>query len=724
MGVCARVMRLAMATTALWPITAFAQDPGVTSPNEDPAAVENEAPENAENLIIVTAQKREERLVDVPISITSNSAETIERSNIEGLIDLAKVTPGLVTNRFGVAVQPAIRGVTTRLGENSVATYVDGFYIPNAVSLNFDFNNIERVDVLKGPQGTLFGRNATGGAIVITTKNPSFDPHVEAEFGIEELGGLQAGFYATTGITDTVAIDLAADYRKSDGYIYNVTGGDPINDTQHQNYRARIMWEPTDGARLTLTGEYGYLEDATTAASFTFYQNRLLPGSTAKNVISANHEPENKADWRAIYLKGEYDFGDLNFASYSSYRHDTNDLDVDLDGSATAQLVNVLWHTDQRTFQQEFNLGNSGPGPIDWVVGLYYFNDAYDRKDVPGNIIVSPTTNQILLDTEAAAAFADVSYQVTDRFTLTAGARYNWEKKIASFRAPLNGNPTVFQRGEADYQNLSPRLIARYELANNTNVYASWSRGFKSGTFNTTAVTIAPTQPERLDAFEVGFKTASSGFSFDAAAFYYDWKQIQVARFDPTIPGGNIIFNAAAAEVYGAEAQVSYAVTERLNVRLNGAYTHGEYTNFPDAIVSVPSVPTNPLSTNVTRSQDWSGTQLIRTPEFTSNLSFDYEQPTGIGDFIFSGNVYYTSEYLPNTARESPITGEPDLTSGPYTLVNLTLTYKPTENLAVSLYGRNVLDTEYILGTDASAFGQWRLYGEPRVIGAKVEVSF
>ena len=710
------VLAFALTTSALTAMTAHAQ-----SQTPDPSQLTE--PTTIDE-IVVTAQKRSEALVDVPISITSTSAETIERSNVEGVIDLAKVTPGLVTNRFGVAVQPAIRGVTTRLGENSVATYIDGFYIPNAVSLNFDFNNIQRVDVLKGPQGTLFGRNATGGAIVITTRDPSHNPSARVEAGVEELGGRRASFYGTTGLSETVAVDIAADYRASDGYIYNVTRGDPINDTEHRNIRGRLLWQPSDALKITATAEYGYLEDATTAASFTFYQNRRLPGSTDKNVISANHTPENSADWQAYYLKGEYDFGSVALTSYTSWREETNDLDVDLDGSASTQAVNVVWHTDQKTFQQEFNLASTGDGPLKWVAGLYYFNDDYQRDDIPGNIIGVPTTAQIKTTTEAASAFGDVSYAVTDALTLTLGARYNAETKTGSFRTPGTGPATTYNRGEADYSNVSPRAIARYALDDDSNVYASWSRGFKSGTFNTTAVTVAPTSPEQLDAFEIGYKTSRSRFSFDTAAFYYDWKDIQVARFDPTIPGGNIIFNAAAAEIYGAEAQVTWRATDRLTVRLNGAYTHGEYTDFPDAIVSAPSVPGSTTALNVTTVQDWSGTELIRAPEFTANLGLDYVLPTSVGEFQFSGNVYYTSDYLPNTARESAVTGQPDLVASAYALVNVTASYSPNDRLTLSAFARNLLDKEYLLATDASAYGTWRLYGEPRVLGVKAALTF
>jgi len=674
--------------------------------------------------VIVTAQKRAQSLVEVPISITSTTGESLARSNIEGMIDLAQVTPGLVTNRFGVAVQPAIRGVTTRLGENSVATYVDGFYIPSAVSLNFDFNNVERVDVLKGPQGTLFGRNATGGAIVITTRNPTQETQFQVEAGVEELGGQRASMYASGGLSDTVAVDFAADYRNSDGWVHDVDGGDPINDTEHQNYRARLLWSPSDAVEVTLTGEYGSLSDATTAASFTYYQHRLLPGSTGKNVLSANHEPENDADWRALSAKVVYSMPTMELTSYSSWRKETNQLDVDLDGS-TFLVVNTKWDTEQETIQQEFNLASTGAGPLSWVAGLYYFNDRYVRDDVPGNVVVVPLTNQIRVDTEAAAAFADLTYQLTERLSGTVGARYSWEEKTGSFRAPLTGPATTFLEGTADFDDVTPRVVFSYQLAPRTNLYASWTQGFKSGTFNTTGVTVAPTDPESIDAFEVGFKTSQAGYTFDAAAFYYDWTDIQVARYDPTIAGGNVIFNAAKAEIYGAEAQLLVEPLDNLTVRLNAAYTHGEYSDFPNAVVSLPTDPTDPLSPNGgATAQDWSGTQLIRTPERTASLGLNYLVPTDVGAFTFSGNVYYTSEFLPNTARLSLLTGEPDLTAGPYALVNASIMYRPNDSWHVTVYGRNLTDKEYILAHDANAFGQWRLYGEPRVVGIRAGFSF
>jgi iron complex outermembrane recepter protein len=703
------------------------------------------AQQPAENVtleeIVVTAQKRLEREVDVPISVTAITAETLENSGIEGVLGLAQVTPGMVVNRFGVLTQPTIRGVTTRIGENSVATYVDGFYLANGVSLDADFNNVARVDVLKGPQGTLFGRNVTGGAILITTRDPAHEPTFSISSGIEELDGNYDGrtlsVYASAGLSESVAFDVAGNHRESNGWIYNITGGDPVNDQQRQNLRARVLYEPNDAWTMSLTGEYGEMDDPTVTGALSYYSHRALPAvfppdpalpaPSTPNITVVSKDPLNTAEWKAGYGKIEYTGETVRFLSLSSYRVDDSKLDIDFDGSIalnppTPGGTNVSWEVDQTTIQQEFNLASAGNGRLDWLVGIYLFDDEVEQFFLPNNVVGAQRAAVASIETTAASAFADFTYAATDALSLTAGVRYSYEEKEGAYDAVV---PSIALAADADFSDTTPRVVARYALDSDSNVYVSWSKGFKSGLFNTTASVVSATEPESISAYEIGYKTQTGSVSFDTAAFFYDWKDILVARFDPTA-GGNVIQNAAAAEIYGIDAQLEWAVTDRLSLRASAAYTHGEYTDFPSAAVTVSAQPDNPLFPNnfVSTNQDWSGNPTIRTPEWTANLGWNYRLPVGTGAFMFTGNVYYTSEFEPNSAREHPVTGEPDLTTGPYTLVNLGLSWVPTERWNVTLYSRNVTDEQYVMTHDANAFGQYRAYGEPRVLGLRIGYSY
>jgi iron complex outermembrane receptor protein len=203
------------------------------------------------------------------------------------------------------------------------------------------------------------------------------------------------------------------------------------------------------------------------------------------------------------------------------------------------------------------------------------------------------------------------------------------------------------------------------------------------------------------------------------AGYTYDWQNIQVARFEPTA-GGNVVQNAARARVRGVEAQAAWRLGERTQLRANAAYTHGEYSDFPNATVTVSAQPDNPAFPNdfLPTAQSWSGGPTIRTPEWTANFGWRHAWSERLA---FTGNVYYTSEFAPNTAREHPVTGEPDLTSGPYTLVNMGLAFTPSGAWSLTLYGRNLTDERYVLSRDANVFGEYRAFGEPRVIGLRFD---
>jgi iron complex outermembrane receptor protein len=710
MGARLRLLTLALCGTALSPLPALAQA----------------APAAELEVVIVTAQKREEALVEVPISIASMSAETLEEANIEGLLSLAQTTPGVVVNRFGVATQPTIRGVTSRNGENSVSTYVDGFYRPNFVGLNLDFANIQRVDVLKGPQGTLFGRNSTGGAILITTLDPSQKFTLKASAGVEENGGRQASFYISDGLTDTLAFNFSADIRMNDGIVKEVNTGDDAADVEHQNYRTKLKWTPSDTVSMTLIGEYGVSSDATTV-NLAIYEHALLPATRGDNLVSSGLIPKSDANYYGVYLTGSYEMPTTLFTTYTGYRRESDRLFVDLDGSRSTLFFQNFWRTKENTFTHEMNLSSTGERTVDWVTGAFFFVDGVTVDEVPNNFVGFTRTSRTVQDTFAWALFADATWHVTDRLSLILGGRYSWEQKKFNFVATgVAGNPAFVNAGaaQATWSDFTPRVVLRYEVAENTNVYGSWSRGFKSGLFNPAPVasSLGQVRPENINAYEVGFKTAQRGWAFDAAAFHYGWENIHFSRFSIA---GVTIQNAAEAEIYGAEAALTISPAAGLNIRTGVAYTHGEYTDFPDASASIAVVPSNPLSPNtVTVAQNWKGNPTIRTPEWTANLGGDYTIPAGSGAVILAGNIYYTSKFFPNTSREDPLTGKPDLSAGPYTLVNLSATWMVNDHLSATVYGRNVLDKKYIIGHDANFFGQWRLFGEPRVLGAKLTYKY
>lgn len=747
---------VALASTAITPIAAQTAPtesensaPGVPAPTAPQTQADALAPAAAAadstadekdnkvgNEVVVTAQRRAQRLVDVPITITSATNAQLTAAGVQTTLDIYKVAPAVQVTHNGVWIEPAIRGVTSRVGENSVAVYVDGIYNPSKVSAATEFSNVQQVDVLKGPQGTLFGRNATGGAILITTRDPSQDLQVNLGAGLEERDGRFLTGYVSNGITENLAFDVSGYYRKNDGWMRQganpvaggfqpIPAGTPLNPVKRSGIRSKLLWTPGT-ARITLTGEHGYLSDPGAVTYQTQSNTLVAPGvyPIIPYVAYANQVPINRAKWDSATLKLEQDLGDaFKFTSATAYRRETNFISVDVDQTLQqAPNITASWDSTQRTLSQEFNLGYTSDR-IQAVAGLFLYRDKF-MKDY---ISVEQVARQ---NVTAAAPFVDVTYKITDALSVIGGLRYSYEKRTFYYNRPIANGPTVNFVADKSYNDFSPRGVIRYELAPNTNVYASYSKGFKSGLFNTDATGLTarsnpaaqPLEPERMDAFEVGYKMSNRVIDLAVATYYYKWKNIQVSRYT----NQNTIYeNAAEAEIYGLEGQLGIRLSPNFNIQANGAYTHGRYTDFPNSSASVPVNPADPNSPLVVVvSQDVSGNRLIRTPDWSGNLAFNYTIDTSVGQFRISPSVYYTSRFAPNSPHLSALTGRPDRETPPRALVNAQITYAPNDQISISAYARNLLNKEYYADLDVNTLGYYGLYGEPQTFGLRVDFKY
>ncbi|MGE4431274.1 MAG: TonB-dependent receptor [Sphingobium sp.] len=719
-----RIIALAMASTTVVP--AYAQD---AAPQAESASVVND--------IVVTAQRRSQRAVEVPITITSATSEQLTTQGVQTTLDIYKVAPAVQVTHNGVWIEPAIRGVTSRVGENSVAVYIDGIYNPSKVSAATEFSNVQQVDVLKGPQGTLFGRNATGGAILITTRDPSQDFTLNASAGIEERGGRFGSAYLSDGITDNLAFDVSAYYRENDGWVKEgkapdpggnqaLPVGTPLNAVKRFGVRSKLLWTPGDATRVTLAGEHGHLSDAG-AVIYQHQSNSLVaPGVYSYKPYTAyvNQAPVNKATWDAVTLKIEHDFtDDLKLTSASSWRDEHNFISVDVD-QTMQEAPNILasWDSTEKTISQEFNLAYSS-GSIEAVAGLFLYRSKF-AKDY---ISVDQISRQNIT---AVAPFVDVTFNLSDKFSVIGGLRYSYEKRKFFYNAPRTGPSTVAFESSVSYEDVSPRIVLRYAPTPGSSVYASYSKGFKSGLFNTDATGLAaptdpaaqPLKPEKLDAFEIGYKMANSIVNLSLASYYYNWKNIQVSRYT----NQNTIYeNAASAEVYGIEAQVGLKLARGLEIQANGAWTHGRYKRFPNSSASLPETPGDPNSPlTITESQDVSGRRLIRTPDWSGNLAINYTIESDIGDFTLSPSVYYTSRFAPNSIHLDPVTGQPDRETPPRAIANATIAYTPNEKFTLTVYARNLFDKTYFSDLDVNTLGYYGLNGEPRTVGFRIDYKY
>ena len=681
--------------------------------------------------ITVTAQKRSERLVDVPISVTVADAAQLENAGIQGFQDLDQIAVGTKINRVGVYIQPSIRGITTQVvgvgQENNVAVYVDGFYQPSQVGINTDFDNIQSVQVLKGPQGTLFGRNATGGAILIDTLDPSFTPTGKVSVSYGRFNETIGQAYFSDGLTDTLAFNISAYSKVSDGYIKDIAGfdSDPIED---KSARAKLLFKPNDVLRVTGIFEYSKVSDAT-ALDDTYVDRQLAaiidpttPIATAPNKTSINFAPISRTETTTGGLKTEYDFGPAKLTSYTRYSHELGFINFDLDGSKLAIFAQQL-ATRLNSATQEFDLGGSSTH-WDWVTGLFgsysgaqYFNNIVLVNGAE-NLYSLPSNSELW--TRAAAAFADATYHFDNAISVTGGVRYSWERRTFLFADP--DTAVLVDHATKSWDAVTPRAVVRYEFTPGSNVYASFSKGFKSGTFNTTSADATPVNPENVKAYEVGFKTARGAMEFDTAAYYYDYKDLQVSTL--TIVNGNQeqanLSNAAVAKIYGLEAQLSVAATQELSLSVAAAYNHARYTSYTNASVFPPEG--NILNNSTPAVQDWSGLRIIGAPDWTANVGFQYTHPTAIGAAAIGGNVYFSSEYAPTA--DDRLNGTYRYEQGGYALVNLNASLAPDTHWKVWLFSRNLTNRYVKVNDSGNPFGDAVVYAPPRTYGIKVQYSF
>jgi len=675
--------------------------------------------------IIVTAQKRAERLQDVPISITHISAERMKDTGIVAFQDLPRATPGMGVTRLGPFITPSVRGITTTtqgiLAENNVAVYVDGFYLPTQIGLNMGLGDVSSVEVLKGPQGTLFGRNATGGAVLVTTLDPSLtEMRIIADASYARFNDRQFDAYVAVPVNDRIGLSFAGSLRNSDGYVRDIGGFDsaPVD---NRTFKAKLRFDPIDGTSIVATYKWDRISDPTGNAWIVPVSNRAALQNPALYVETRPYHtaltfaPATVAGDHQYSLKVSSEIAGLTVNSYSSYLSERDNIGVyDTDG-VQANAASQILLQKQHSFSQEVN-ANYRTARVDAVVGAFYLS-TYSSFPVlnvfAGNNVVFRQHNAG--KGETWALFADGTLKATDRLAIIVGARYSEEKKtnLGTF---VNNVPST-ARATYHWNSFTPRLVARYSLDDSSNVYASVSRGFKAGVFNTNSV--VPVNPEKLTAYEVGYKIAASRFRFDAATYYYDYKDLQAAAIVEG-PGGSrqsLITNAATARIYGVEFQGQYQLTEALSIYGGVNYNHARYRDFPNA----PAVLKQANGLNLLgQMQDWSGKRIVHAPDWTATLGADYIVQVASGELKISPNLYYTSAYTPFDNSLNPDGSYRYLQKG-YVMLNGQVSWTPDgQAFTVSIFGRNLTDRVVKVMDYGQGQGDIRTFAEPRVYGVRL----
>ncbi|MBL8268064.1 TonB-dependent receptor [Steroidobacter sp.] len=687
--------------------------------------------------VVVTAQRRSENLQSVPIAVTALTADMLEKQGIGRSLDITNVTPGLVITPAVTAPQIYIRGVGTLNAapgeESSNAVYVDGVYLAALPSAIFSFNNIERIEVLKGPQGTLFGRNATGGLIQVVTRDPSFDNTYKVDLSYGNYQTTAASAYISGGLSDNVALDLAGSFSdQGEGFGVNRFNGREVGKTRDKSVRSKLLWNVSEDTVIRFAADYS--EAATSAGP----ARSVIPGSVAlggqqflgdPQDLNFNLHPWAETSGGGASLRIEHDWSWAKLLSISAYREGTFDVDSDQDSTALA-IVNAQVRTDFSQLTQELQLQSNQDGRLQWIAGLFYL--ASETNQTPFGLsgasqaAVGGFTNRFASqDTDSYAVFAQSNYSFTDSTRLTTGVRFSKDERGITGRDETGiGTRNVVDR-ETSFDSTTWRLALDQKLSDDVMVYGSYSRGFKSGIYNLLAPTAPPVRPEQLDAFEVGLKSELFDRTVRAnlSSFYYQYSDIQLSQ---QVPGGVFLLNAAEATMYGLDAELLAEPFDGLTLRGGLNLLHAEYDSFPGAPYTLPSpatCATNPPSLlagprtggNTTCATNAAGNDMVRAPKWTLNFSADYRWLTSIGAFSASANYYYNDGYFPDPDNRIHVPS--------YSLVNAEVGWwSESERFGVRLWARNLLDKEYYSNIVTST-GDNGTAGLPRMYGITLSVK-
>lgn len=714
---------LAGAASTLLPAAVQAQETVATSVEE----------------IVVTAQRRAERYVDVPASVSVVSAAQLGQAGISDSRELRLLTPGLNITTQGTYVQPTIRGVGTTVtgtgADPNVAVYVDGVYLASQGSALFAFNNIEQIEVLKGPQGTLYGRNATGGAIVVTTKAPSlgeFNGNAQVSYG--RFDELRMSGYVNVPVSDKVAFNIAGYNNSNDGYTYNVALNEKSSFTESSGLRARVLFQPIDDLRIILTGTHINQSD-NTAYSYvpinnnTPFRNSLaaqLGASGNRDRIALNTRPTNKLDYTSANLNVDWTGSWGTLTSITSWAETEFPFYTDLDGTelnVQAFRADPQW---QKTRSQELIYTSTEMGRFSWIGGLYYYEDeAYTDVQISVNgaaLPFPPFRPAARVKAQAYAAYAEGTFDLTERLHLTAGGRYSWEEKHATNEDSPGG--ALLVDATESWDAFTPHVALRYDLSPSSSAYVSYSQGFKSGLFDAGAIGTCttptnptcpfegdPVEPEKVRSYEVGYKYNARGTVFSAAAYFTEYKNIQINALNEI--NQQILYNAAAAEIYGVELEGSAYLTDELFVRAGAAYTHSEYTDFPLAQLFVPL----PQGGNQQMVGDASGNELIRTPEFTAFLSGTHTEELAFGTIETNVTASYSDSFYHHVDNR--------LKQPSFAILNARVSWiAPSERWRLIAYGENLTNERTMMYVREAVVGDFASFSKPRTYGIGVAVNF
>ena len=733
--------------------------------------------------VVVTAQKREENSQDVPIAISAFSAEKLEAFGIEKTEDLGRITPGLTfTSTAGYTVI-YLRGVGTDAflpaADPSVPTYIDGVNVLSGEGVDNTIGKVARIEVLKGPQGTLFGRNSTGGAISIITPNPGDEFEGEINIDVGDYNKFNRNIFMSIpllegkpGIT-SLGLSIMGYKNSADSFFENSETDVGIIDEFSEGARAKLHWAFTDTLSLTLAGTYNNQSNLSSLAQENTRPSTLGgggPEEPADREITHNVRGGSASittlyaatfewltDWVDVKIIGSDQLIAVDFAQ----------VDFDNSPDDAVRFDSSTQFSDQITYELQI-LSNENTWLSDkltWVAGLYYINgeggfpvldfyadaggigagllglgDIFDTLDGLGLDTGAPVNlvSGGLISTKSESAYFQATWTFAPWLDVTIGGRYQEEARDISdsrlaFRASPGAEETLLQSFTVptlEETNFTPKISVQYRPTDDIQIYASASQGFKSPTYNTVNF-FGPPDPvkaEEITAYELGIKSEllDGTLRLNAAVFRSEIDELLTALVSLT-SGGVIRFdNAGQAVIDGAEFDFLWQPMPNWNpgLALSGgaSYLEGEYTDYKNGAGydDDTGLSFGPDSLTGDDSRDFTGNEVIRTPKLSSNLSVNQRLYTDdFGEFEIGVDYYFNSGYF-MTAQNSEHYTQPQ-----YELWNARLSYfyQPW-GLSFTLYGSNIKDEEYYLSRFAQDFGRADTLAPPVTYGARLKWDF
>lgn len=639
---------------------------------------------------MVTAQRREQNVQNVPIAVSAFSATDMERLQISETLDIVRVIPNLVGHNNtgpGTSNTYFLRGLgnteSIATFDPPVGTYVDDVYISRQSANNYALFDVERIEVLRGPQGTLFGRNTTAGAVNVITKKPGREFAAMAEVGVGEFNRRMARASIDVPLTTKVLTKLSGFYQENDGFVRSTVTGEKNDSVEGYGGRLAVRLLPTDAVTWDLAGEYVHDSQLNLVRSLAAPETNITGISQrtgAGSLLDQLRRGEGQgSETETLFFMSNLDWqlGDVALSFITGYRDESWKYIIDFvpNGQLGFSAFAISNIQDTEQFTQEVKaVGTLFGDRLRYTAGIFYIDEQNktDFQDVtcapatPGGPCAFPL---VLIDrlmengTESLAGYLQLDYKATDRLTLTVGGRYTDEEKDISY-ASRNDRGGIFSISTAELiaggvpveqsaSKFTPKFGAEYQQSDDWLWYVSATQGFKSGGWNArgaaphTAASYLPFGPEEVWSYEGGFKSQmlDDSMRLNVTAFWAEVSDLQLIS-GVANPFGGVLFltqNSGELRSRGIEAEWQWLPTERLSVSMSLGLLDAEYT-------SIKPQPVAQITTD---------TEPTRAPDVTGNAGFVYTVPALGGEFTLGANASYTGEHWVSAANAPPVSEVP-----------------------------------------------------------------